>query len=70
VLPEEIVDFNGVRGVISQKTKLSLIHIGYEEKRNCSEFAGFAWLNIGDQWRALVNSVMNLREVLEWLHNW
>jgi hypothetical protein len=35
---------------------------------------GSIWLRIGDQWRALVNTVMNLRvkrwEVLEWLHNW
>jgi hypothetical protein len=23
-----------------------------------------------DQWRALVNKLMNLREILEWLHNW
>jgi hypothetical protein len=31
------------------------------------------WIDMAqdrDQWRALVNNVLNLREVLKWLHNW
>jgi hypothetical protein len=40
---------------------------------------GMDWIDVAqdrDQWKALVNTVMNLRvfvkclEVLEWLHNW
>jgi hypothetical protein len=40
---------------------------------------GVDWIDIAldrDQWRALVNTALNLRgfikcwEVLEWLHNW
>jgi hypothetical protein len=36
---------------------------------------GMDWIDVAhdrDQWRALLNTVMNLRvrEVLEWLHNW
>jgi hypothetical protein len=43
------------------------------------EWDGVDWIELGqdsDQWRALVNTVMNLRvpsncwEFPEWLHNW
>jgi hypothetical protein len=34
---------------------------------------GMDWIDVAqdrDQWRTLVSAVMNLREVLEYLHNW
>jgi hypothetical protein len=43
------------------------------------EWDGIDWIDVAqdrEQWRALVNTVMNLRgsikcwEVLAWLHNW
>jgi hypothetical protein len=50
--------------------KIDLREIGWD---------GMDWIYLAqdkDQWRALVNTVMNLRgslkcwEILEWLHNW
>jgi hypothetical protein len=48
--------------------KMDLREIGWD---------GMDWIDLAqdrDQWRALANTVMNLRaqcwEVLEWLHNW
>jgi hypothetical protein len=49
--------------------KIDLREIGWD---------GMDWIDLAqdrDQWRVLVNTVMNLRvpycwEVLEWLHNW
>jgi hypothetical protein len=35
-------------------------------------WGGMEWIDLAqdrDQWRALVNKVMDLRD-LEWLHNW
>jgi hypothetical protein len=54
----------------SNANKMGLRVIGWD---------GGDWIDLAqdrDQWRALVNAVMNLRdsikrwEVLEWLHNW
>jgi hypothetical protein len=55
--------------------ELSDIKMDFREIR----WDGMDWVDLvqdRDQWRALVNAVMNLRgsvkcwEVLEWLHNW
>jgi hypothetical protein len=37
------------------------------------QWGGMDWIDVAqdrDQWRVLVNTVMNLREILEWLSNW
>jgi hypothetical protein len=44
--------------------KMDLREIGWD---------GADWIDLAqdrDQWRALVNTVINLREFTEWLHNW
>jgi hypothetical protein len=44
--------------------KIDLRDIGWD---------GMDWIDLAqdrDKWRALVNTVMNLWEVLEWLYNW
>jgi hypothetical protein len=46
--------------------KIDLSEIGWD---------GVGWVDLAqdrDQWRALVNTVMNIKcwEILEWLHNW
>jgi hypothetical protein len=44
--------------------KMDLREIGWD---------GMDWIDLAqdrDQWRTHVSTVMNLREFLEWLHNW
>jgi hypothetical protein len=55
----------GGKSSLGRSRRRCVDNIKILERQNGVVWTGSIWLRIRDKWRALVNTVMNIREVLE-----